>query len=323
MYGPLVRRLVQFPIVLALIYTVTFALISLAPGDPLIGENSKVPPEVLAQQRKLYRIDGPWHEQYLDYAGQALRSAARGELVLGYSIEYRGKPVAEILGLTPTTWRRGAMRTSLTLGGLALAIAVALGVNAGVIAAVRRNRLADHLVMAGSVLGVSLPTFVIGALLIWLLAIRAGWFPVGGWGDIRQMVLPAGTLAAPFAAYIARLTRASMLDTLSADYVRTARAKGVSEPRVIYRHALRLAFLPVLSYLGPAAAAIMTGSFVVERLFAIPGIGEHFTRSVLNRDQPLILGTVLVYSALLVTMNLIVDLLYVAVDPRIRQGGKS
>lgn len=313
----LARRLLQFPLVLALVYSATFALIAVAPGDPLLGEQSKVPPEVRQQQRKLFGLDKPWYVRYWQYPEAIARSAGRGELQLGYSIYYSGKPVSEILGLTAETWSAGAMRTSLTLGALALSVAVLVGVNVGLWAGARQNRALDHVAMGISVVGVSLPPFVVGTLLIAVFSIGLGLFPVGGWGGPRQMVLPALTLSLPFMAYIARLMRASVLDVLGADYIRTARAKGLAERRVIYKHAFKLAFLPVLSFLGPAAAAVMTGSFVVERLFAVPGMGEHFTLSVLNRDQPLILGTVLVYAVLLVTFNLAVDLAYAFVDPRI------
>lgn len=321
MRGLLIRRLLQFPLVLAAIYVATFSLIAAAPGDPLIGADSKVPPEVLAEQRKLYGLDRPWYVQGVRYPWATLTHLARGEVYLGRSIQYKGKPVAEILGLTSATWSTGAMRASLTLGALALALAVLGGVHLGVWAAARQNRTADHLSMGLAVVGVSVPPFVTGALLIMLLAIVIPIFPVGGWGRVSQMVLPAVTLSLPFAAYIARLMRAGMLDVLGSDYIRTARAKGLSERKVIYHHAFKLAFLPVLSFLGPATAAILTGSFVVEKLFAIPGIGQHFTNSVLSRDRQLILATVLVYAALLVTFNLLVDLAYLVVDPRIRREG--
>jgi oligopeptide transport system permease protein len=323
MRGLLIRRVLTFPLVLATVYIITFALIAAAPGDPLIGADSKVPPEVRAEQGKLYGLDQPWYVQGVRYPWATLTRLARGEVYLGRSIQYKGKPVAEILGVTGATWSTGAMRTSLTLGLLALTLAVLIGIHLGVWAAVRQNRAADHLSMGLAVVGISVPPFVTGSLLILLLAIAVPIFPVGGWGRLSQMVLPAITLSLPFAAYIARLMRAGMLDVLGSDYIRTARAKGVDERGVVYRHAFKLAFLPVLSFLGPAAAAILTGSFVVEKLFAIPGIGQHFTNSVLNRDRQLILATVLVYAALLISFNLLVDLAYLVVDPRIRREGDA
>lgn len=313
------RRLLQFPLVLALVYVATYALMAAAPGDPLIGDSSKVQPEVLRQMRERYKLDKPWPVQMGYYAKEAAVAAAHGRIDLGDSIQYKGKPVAEILGMTAGTWPRGALRTSLTLGLLALTLAVMVGVHLGVWAAVRQNRLTDHLCMGVSVVGISLPPFVTGAVLIMLLALLVPIFPVGGWGSLAQMILPAVTLSLPFMATIARLMRAGMLDVLGSDFIRTARAKGVPDRRVIYRHAFKLAFLPVLSFLGPAAAAVLTGSFVVEQLFAVPGMGQHFTASVLHRDYPVILATVLVYAVLLIGFNLLVDLAYFFVDPRISQ----
>ncbi len=217
----------------------------------------------------------------------------------------------------------GALKTSLTLGLLSLSFALAVGMNLGIWAAARQNKLTDHLCMAISVVGISLPTFVTGAVFIMVLALLIPIFPVGGWGSVSQMILPAITLSLPFLATIARLMRAGMLDVLGGDFIRTARAKGVSEHNVIYRHAFKLAFLPVLSFLGPAAAAVLTGSFVVEQLFAVPGIGQHFVTSVLHRDYPVILATVLVYATLLILFNLLVDLAYFWVDPRISQEGPA
>ena len=318
----LIRRLLQFPLVLVAVYVVTFLLMAAAPGDPLLGADSKVPEEVRAEQEKAYGLDKPWYIQGLRYPVATIEHLARGEVYLGRSVYYKGKPVAEILGLTGSTWSTGAVRTSLLLGGTALVLAVLAGVHLGVWASVRRNGAIDHLAMGVAVIGVSVPPFVTGALLIGLVAIAVPIFPVGGWGRPSQLVLPAITLALPFTAYIARLMRAGMLDVLGADYVRTARAKGVAEQRVVYTHAFKLAFLPVLSYLAPAAAAILTGSFVVEKLFAIPGVGQHFVSSVLNRDRQLILATVLLYATALVTFNLLVDLAYAFVDPRIRREGR-
>jgi oligopeptide transport system permease protein len=318
MWSLLARRLLQFPLVIAVVFVLTFLLISTAPGDPLLsGDQAKVPEEVLAQQRAKFRLDQPWYRRAWAYAEVLGGSAWHGRLDLGVSIPYKGRPVAEILGLTAETWAGGAFRTSLTLGLLALAAALLIGVHLGVLAGAHQNRLADHLTMGLSVVGVSLPTFVTGALFIWLLALELHLLPAGGWGDLDQLVLPALTLALPFAAYIARLMRASVLDVLGADYIRTARAKGLSERQVVYRHAFKLALLPVLSFLGPAAASVLTGSFVVEQLFNVPGIGRHFVQSVLNRDPYLVMGTVLLYAVLLVTFNLLVDIGYLFVDPRI------
>lgn len=317
MWSRLARRVIQLPVVIWVVYTVTFLLMSAAPGDPLIGEESKVPREVLEQQRRIYGLDQRWYVRYVSYARAFFVAAGHGRIELGRSIRYKGKPVAALLGVTAETWPTGALKTSLTLGVMALALAVLVGLNLGMLAGTHQNRLADHITMGVSVVGVSLPPFVTGSLLILALAVTVPFLPVGGWGRPGQMVLPAVTLSLPFAAYIARLMRAGLVDTLASDCIRTARAKGLPESRVIYHHAFRLAFLPVLSFLGPATASILTGSFVVEQLFAVPGIGRHFVHSVLHRDYPLILGTVLLYAILLVTFNLLVDVAYLFVDPRI------
>jgi len=192
----------------------------------------------------------------------------------------------------------------------------------GVVSAVKRNSWFDVWSLALVLIGVSLPTFVTGTALLLLFAMALQWLPVGGWGQLAQLPLPALTLSLPFMAYIARLTRLGMLDVLGSDYIRTAQAKGVAPRQVVWKHALKNAFLPVLSYLGPALAMAMTGSFVIEKLFNIPGLGQHFVNSVLNLDRGLIMGTVLVYSALLVAMNLLVDLCYALVDPRVRVSGE-
>jgi oligopeptide transport system permease protein len=205
----------------------------------------------------------------------------------------------------------------MTLGASAILIAALLGVSAGVLGAVRKGSWGDAITLAIAFIGLSLPGFVVGAGLLLIFAVWLAWLPVGGWGTLAHLILPAFTLSLPFAAYIARLTRMGVLEQLSSDYVRTARAKGLSETRVVLHHALRNALLPVVSYLGPATAYAMTGSFVVERVFHIPGLGEHFVNSVLNKDLFLIIGTVLVFSTMLVVLNLVVDVLYRWIDPRI------
>jgi oligopeptide transport system permease protein len=205
---------------------------------------------------------------------------------------------------------------SVTLGGLAMLIALILGLTAGVVGAVRPGSVADMATLGVALVGISLPNFVIGTALLLVFGVWAGMFPVGEWGP-RGIVLPALTLSLPFAAYIARLTRMGMIETLSADYIRTARAKGLAESRVLLKHALKNAFLPVLSYLGPATALAMTGSFVVERVFTVPGMGQHFVNAVQNKDLFLIIGVVLIFSTMLVLFNLIVDVMYRWVDPRI------
>jgi len=228
---------------------------------------------------------------------------------LGPSLQYRDQTVNEIV--------RGALPVSVTLGAGAILIALALGLTAGVVGAVRPNSFADLATLSIALVGISLPSFVIGTALILVFSVWLRWLPVAEWGKGRDMILPMVTLSLPFAAYIARLTRMGMIDTLSADFIRTARAKGLSESRILLKHALKNAFLPVLSYLGPATAYAMTGSFVVERVFNVPGLGQHFVNAVQNKDLFLIIGVVLIFAMMLILFNLAVDVLYRWVDPRI------
>ncbi len=322
-------RLAQSVLVLWAVYTVTFCLLWMTPGDPFIAGDKKAPQsvrEALADKYGLQYLTRPEAERAKLSAGEKLTYLRRAYgLYLGRaltgdfgpSIEYENWSVREIIA--------SSLPVSLTLGSVALLLALWTGVAAGMLGAVRRNRLPDLALSVVTLLGVSLPSFVVGSLLIMLLVVVIPLMPVGGWGTggagvwqaLARLILPAGTLALFFLAYIARLTRASVLDTLSADYVRTARSKGVRPARIITHHVGANAILPVLSYLGPAAANILVGSFVVEKLFVIPGLGQHFVNGCMNKDIPLVLGVVLVYSALVVVFNLLVDLAYAFVDPRI------
>ncbi|HRP63155.1 MAG TPA: ABC transporter permease [Phycisphaerales bacterium] len=311
----LIRRLIQLPFILLVIYTITFALAWLIPGDPLQQDESRQPPpEIARAMREQYRLDSPW-TFYWDYLGNAtgvkwLVGAHDRPFDLGPSLRHENWSVNEILA--------AGLPVSLTLGFSAILIACVIGITAGVIGGVRPGSLTDFATLLIALVGISLPTFVIGSALLVVFSVQLGVLPVGGWGELRHMALPALTLSLPFAAYIARLTRFGMIEQMSADYIRTARAKGLPERTVILKHALKNAFLPVLSYLGPAAAAAMTGSFVVEVVFAVPGIGTHFVDAVLSKDLTLIMGVVLVYSTLLIVLNLAVDVLYRWVDPRIQ-----
>ncbi|MBV9490601.1 MAG: ABC transporter permease subunit [Verrucomicrobia bacterium] len=288
--------------VLFCVVTATFFLVHLMPGGPFDRER-KLPEQVEAQLRAKYRLDGPILGQYANY----LRDLLRGDLRL--STKYRNRSVNEILG--------DALPVSATLGGVAFSLAVVAGVGCGTLAAAARAVWVDRTVMLLALVAICLPSFVIGPLLILLLSFTIPLLPVGGWGDARSLILPSITLAAPYAAYIARLTRASMLEVLGQDFIRTAYAKGLSRFRVVFGHALRVALLPVVSYLGPLAANLLTGSIVVESIFSIPGAGAFFVSSVLNRDGFLLAGVVIVYCTLLVAFNLLVDLLYGLLDPRI------
>ncbi len=304
------RRVITLPMLLLAIYGSAVLLVMAAPGEGLEAGAKDLPPEVLAAKRVAYNYDQPWWQRY--FWTWPKRLIWDQDLP---AHQYEDWTVVEIL--------RSALPVSLQLGLLALSLAVILGIAAGCLAAAFRGRWLGHLSVGLCLIGISLPTFVTGVLLLVVAGLWLRVVPVGGWGRPSQAILPAIALALPYAAYIARLTRSALLDAYSEDYIRTARAKGLSETQVLLEHALPNALLPVLSYLGPAAAAIFTGSFVVERVFSVPGMGTHVVESIRNRDQSLILATVMVYAFLLASFNLVVDLLYATVDPRIRVGAKT
>ncbi len=304
------RRLLMFPVLLLAIYGSAVLLVMAAPGEGLETGARELSPEVLAAKRAAYNYDQPWWQRY--FWTWPRRLLWDGDLP---AHQYEDWTVVEIL--------RSSLPVSLQLGVLALSLAVLLGLTGGVLAVAQRGRWLEHIALGLCLAGISLPTFVIGAVLLMLFGLWLPVVPVGGWGRPSQALIPALTLALPYAAYIARLTRSALLDALAEDYIRTARAKGLSEWRVLCDHALPSALLPVLSFLGPAAAAIFTGSFVVEKIFMVPGMGTHVVESINNRDQSLILATVMVYALLLAGFNLLVDLLYGVVDPRIRIGARA
>ena len=304
MAGYILRRLLYFVPTLLAIYTVAFLLMHAAPGSPFVQEKG-LPPEVLAAREAEFHLDQPIWKQWLLYGRDLV--TLRGHT----SIRYPNRNVIHDI-LAP------AFPVSLALGICALGLAVVVGTAAGVASAARPRSAVDSAAMAGAMIGISQPSFVIASVLMLVFAVALRWLPVGGWGSPSQIILPAMALAALPAAYIARLVRTGMLEVLSADFIRTARAKGLAERQVLLDHALANAWLPVLGYLGPAAAAIFTGSFVVEKIFAIPGVGTHFVDSALHRDHPMILATVLLYAVLLVAFNLLVDVGYAWLDPRIR-----
>jgi oligopeptide transport system permease protein len=295
-------RLAQFPLILATIYLLTFLLAWIAPGDPFSGANEKnMDPIVKQALRQRFHATSAW--QFLGFYPKQI--LLHGDF--GPSMQYREFSVNDVI--------KQALPVSVTLGLCALLIAVLVGVSIGTMSAVMRGGALDWMSLSITLIGISLPTFVTAVLL--LMAAASLNLPVGGWGKVSNLVLPSIALALAPMAYIVRLTRVSMLDVLGTDYVRTGRAKGLSRAVVIWKHCLRNAFLPVLSFLGPAAAATLTGSFVVEKVFVIPGIGQHFVNSVLNRDQTLLLGVTMVYSVFLLSFNLLVDIAYAFVDPRI------
>jgi oligopeptide transport system permease protein len=296
-------RLLQAIPILWAIYTIAFLMVVTVPGNPFQQPDRGMPEAIQRTLEARYNIDDNW-AYYWEYLCGALR------LDFGPSFQYMDWTCTQIIAQ--------ALPVSLVLGLLAILLAVLFGVPVGVISAVKRNSWFDVSSLALVLIGISLPTFVTGTALLIVFALWLHWFPVAGWGTLLHLPLPAFTLSLPFMAYIARLTRLGMLDVMGSDYIRTAYAKGVARRQIIWKHALKNAFLPVLSFLGPALAAAMTGSFVIEKLFNVPGLGQHFVNSVLNLDRGLIMGTVLVYSALLVLMNLVVDVLYALVDPRVR-----
>lgn len=300
------RRLPSLAFVLLCVITLTFFLIRLAPGGPFDRER-KIPPAIEAQLLAKYELDGPLWSQFTGY----LADVVRGDLRL--STKYRNRSVNEILAQT--------LPVTFALGGMAFVLAAVSGIWLGAFAAVRRDSTADRLAMGTALLGLSIPMFVVGPVLVLVFGIWLNWLPVGGWGSPAQIVLPAVTLALPFAAVIARLMRTSLLEVLNQDFVRTARAKGLPARTVLYKHALRVAVLPVVTYLGPLAAHLLTGSIVVETVFNIPGAGGFFVHSILNRDGFLLGGVVIVYCSLLIGFNLLVDASYALLDRRIRVDG--
>jgi len=300
----LLRILGAIPTLL-LVIALAFLMVHAAPGGPFDDERA-LPADVEANIAAAYHLDEPLPQQFLRYMSGLLQGD------LGPSYRYRDYTVAELIGT--------AFPYSLKLGALAMALALLLGITAGTVAALRQGTLFDKVVMGFSMTGISIPVFVIAPVLVLLFAVKLQWLPAGwsGASGMGRYVLPVITLALPQVAYIARLTRASMIDVLGRDFIRTARAQGLGTRTVVRVHALKPAMLPVLSYLGPAIAAILTGSVVVEEIFGIPGLGQFFVRGALNRDYTLVLGIVVFYATLIISLNLLVDILYGAIDPRVR-----
>ena len=303
MFRFIFRRLVQVIPVLFIIITATFFMVRFVPGGPFTAEKA-IPPEILRNIEAHYGLDQPLGRQYLNYLGKI----AHGDL--GPSFKYSNRSVNEIIA--------DKLPVSLELGALSLACALSVGLTLGVLAAVRRNSGLDYLASSLGMLGICVPTFVLGPLLVLFFDIHLGWANASGWYTAADRVLPALTLGLVYAAYIMRLTRAGMLEVLHQDYIRTARAKGASEFRIITRHALRGGLLPVVSFLGPATAGILTGSFIIETIFQIPGLGREFVNSAFNRDYTLVLGTVMLYAGLIVVLNLATDVVQVWLNPKLK-----
>jgi oligopeptide transport system permease protein len=297
------RRFLGLLLVLWCTITLTFFLVRLAPGTPFSRER-KIPPAIEKQLLARYKLDGTLWEQYRGYLG----GLCKGDL--GPSVKYRDRSVNELVA--------DALPVSAVLGLSAFLLASSLGIWLGSLAALRQHQWMDTTAMLGALVLISVPSFVIGPMLALVFGLWLRWLPVGGWGSWSSLVLPALTLAGPYVAYIARLMRSSLLEVLHQDFIRTARAKGLSDAAVLTRHALKVALLPVVSFLGPLAANLLTGSIVVESIFSIPGMGGYFVNSILNRDVFLLSGVVIVYCTLLVVLNLCVDLLYGWLDRRIQ-----
>ncbi|GHB19549.1 oligopeptide ABC transporter permease OppB [Salinicola rhizosphaerae] len=299
------KRLLQAIPTLLIVITISFFLMRVAPGGPFDGER-QLPPEIEANLEAAYHLDEPLPMQYLRYMGNLLHGD------FGPSFKYKDFSVTELI--------MQGFPVSLEIGGLAILLALIIGLPLGIAAAIKRNSTVDYLVMGTALTGIAVPNFVLAPIFALVFGVLLAWLPAGGWngGALPNLVLPVVALSIQQIAYIARMMRASMIEVLGSHFIRTARAKGLNEGEVIFRHAIRTALLPVMSYLGPAIAGIITGSVVIEQIFGIPGIGRYFVQGALNRDYTLVMGTVVFYGVLIVLMNLIVDLLYSALDPQIR-----
>jgi oligopeptide transport system permease protein len=301
-------RLVGVIPTLLMLITIVFFLVRVAPGGPFDTEKA-LPPEIEANLAAKYHLDEPLVQQYFRYLGQII------VLDFGPSFQYKDWTVNELIA--------EGFPVSLTVGGLAMLLAFVIGTMIGITAALRQNTALDYSTMGFAMLGISIPNFVVAPLLILLFAVYADWLPAGGWDwSPARMVLPVITLALPVIAYVARLTRGSMIEVLHSNFIRTARAKGLPESVVIRRHALKPALLPVISFMGPATAGLITGSVVIERIYAIPGLGSYFVQGALNRDYTLVMGVVIFYGFLIIVLNFLVDMLYAWLNPKIRYDEK-
>jgi len=301
----ILKRLLGAIPTLLILVTIAFFMIRVAPGGPFDSDKT-LPAEVQANLDAKYNLDQPLLTQYVQYLGSVLRGD------LGPSFQYSDFTVNELIA--------EGFPVSIQLGASALALSLVFGVLIGTLAAWRQNSSLDYVLMGSAMTGIAIPNFVLAPILVLVFAVYLGWLPAGGWGsgELSNMVLPVIALSLPYMAYVARLTRGSMVETLRSDFVRTARAKGLPEWKILGKHSLKVAVLPVISYLGPAAAAILTGSVVIEQIFGLPGMGRYFVQGALNRDYTLVMGVVIVIGLLIVLFNLIVDIIYALIDPRIR-----
>jgi len=305
------NRLLQAIPVLLIVISATFFLVHSAPGGPFSADKA-VPPEVIRALEAQYNLDQPLWQQYVSYLGDVLRGD------LGPSFKYSGRTVNELIA--------AGLPATAELAMYAMLVALIIGISAGVLAAMRPNTMQDYLPMSAAMLGICMPSFLLGPILVLVFGIHLEWLPVSGWGDISgDKILPAITLGTGYAAYIARLSRGGMLEVLSQDYIRTARAKGLSEPLIIFKHALRGGLIPVVAFLGPAFAGLLGGSFVVETIFQIPGLGRFYVQAAFNRDYTMILGMTVFFATLIILFNLLSDMLALWLNPKLRQqaGGES
>lgn len=305
MHSYLIRRAASAIPTLFVIVTITFFMMRVAPGGPFDSDR-QLQPEIEANILRAYNLDRPLVWQYFDYVGDLLQGD------FGPSFKFRDFDVNDLIA--------AGLPASLQLGGMAIFLAIVIGVSLGVLAALRQNQGSDYAIMSVAMVGIAVPNFVMAPLLTLVFGVYLSWLPVAGWGGgaMINKLLPVVALALPQVAYIARLTRGSMIEVLNANYVRTARAKGLRERLVVVRHSLKGALLPVVSYLGPAAAGLVTGSVVIETIFDIPGIGRYFVQGALNRDYTLVMGVIIVYGSLIILLNLVVDVVYGYLDPKVR-----
>lgn len=301
------KRIGYILLALFVIITVTFFLMRLAPGNPFAGENQHMTPAIQEQLNEAYGLNDPWYLQYWNYLKGILR------FDFGESMKYRGRSTNDMIA--------ESFPVSMLLGGQALLLALGFGVLLGIISAMYHNRFGDYMATIIAVLGISVPSFVVAGLLQYSLGLKLGWFPISGWRTSMHTFLPTIALGLSYMGNIAKLTRSSLLEQNTSEYVKLAKAKGLRRWQIVFKHSLRNALLPVVSYLGPLTAGIVTGSFVVENIFAIPGLGRHFVQSINNRDYTVIMGTTVFYAILLLFAVLIVDIVYVLIDPRIQLEG--
>ncbi len=303
MFKFIVRRILWSIPVLLLVILFTFLLMKAIPGGPFTGEKG-IPPEILANMNAKYGLDKPWFEQYARYVWHAFRGD------LGVSMTQKSRTVMDIIG--------SAFPVSMQLGIQAFLLAILIGLPAGIIAGLRHNTWMDYTAIFYSTIGWAIPTFITGPILIYFFAVKLGWFPTSRWEGPIYWVLPTVTLGFSLSAYFARLTRGSILETLQQDFVRTAQAKGLPRGLVVRRHILRNSLIPVITQAGPLLGFVITGSFLTEYIFAIPGLGRHYIQSVTNRDYSVVMGLAVLLSAVIVVADMVVDILYGYLDPRIR-----